>query len=93
MQPDVYVNTTNGNLDLSQGAVSLSLLKAGGKSLQTECNKAAPINVGDVAVTGSGNLPCRHVFHMVLPSYRKHSTEGEKVRFLKCALSACLYHW
>lgn len=79
LQADVYVNTTNGNLDLSQGAVALALLKAGGKSLQRECSRAAPINVGDVAVTGPGNLPCQHILHTVLPSYQKQSSEAEKV--------------
>ena len=75
----MYVNTTNGNLDLSQGAVSIALLKAAGKSLQQECKKAAPIKVGDVAFTSSGNIPCHYIFHTVMPSYKKHSSEAEKV--------------
>lgn len=73
------MNTTNVNLDLSHGAVALALLKAGGKSLQQECTKAAPIKVGDVAITGSGNLPCQFVLHTVIPSYKKHLSEAEKV--------------
>ena len=80
VQADVYVNTTNGNLDLSQGAVASALLKAGGKSLQQECTKVAPINVGDVATTGPGNISCHHIFHTVMPSYKKHPSEAEKVR-------------
>ena len=74
------MNTTNTNLDLSQGAVSRVLLKAGGSSLQQECTKRAPINVGEVAVTGSGNLPCQYVFHTVLP---KHSSRAEKVTLIQ----------
>lgn len=53
------MNTTNTNLDLRQGAVSMALLQAGGQSLQQECTQKAPIKVGEVAVTGSGNLPCQ----------------------------------
>ena len=58
--------------------MSLALLKAAGQSLQQECSNVGPINVGEVAVTGGGNLPCHHVFHTVLPSY-KHKNEPEKV--------------
>ena len=67
----MYVNTTNTNLKLSQGAVSSALLKAGGTELQQECSQKAPIRVGDVASTGPGKLPCQLVFHNVLPSYRQ----------------------
>lgn len=69
------MNTTNPNLDLSQGAVARALLKAGGPSLQQECGNIAPIAVGDVAVTGPGKLPCRYVLHTVLPAYKKRSNE------------------
>ena len=72
----MYVNTTNTHLNLSHGAVSLALLKAGGAMLQQECSQKAPIRVGDVAVTGSGNIPCRFIFHTVVTSHNKH---GEKV--------------
>ena len=75
------MNTTNPQLQLSQGAVSLALLKVGGQLLQQECDNKAPINVGDVAITGPGNLRCRHVLHTVLPGYKKRSVEAEKVLF------------
>lgn len=74
------MNTTNTDLNLSQGNVAKALLRAGGKSLQQECDATAPINVGDVAVTGPGMLPCRHVLHTVMPSYKKHSGEAEEVQ-------------
>jgi len=87
----MYVNTTNVNLDLRQGAVSLALLKAGGTALQQECTDAAPINVGDVAVTGPGNLPCKYVLHTVVPSYTtKHAKDAEKV-FRKFPLRNALF--
>ena len=73
------MNTTNGKLDLSQGGVASTLLQAGGSSLQQECYKKAPINVGDVAVTGPGNLPCRYVFHTVMPSYQHQQKQAEEV--------------
>ena len=58
--------------------MSLALLKAAGQSLQQECSEVGAIGVGEVAVTGGGNLKCRHVFHIVLPSY-KRKNEAEKV--------------
>ena len=73
------MNTTNPNLNLSQGAVSHALLKGGGGSLQEACSAIAPIGVGEVAVTSSGNLPCKHVFHTVLPAYKTNSNEAIKV--------------
>ena len=73
------MNTSNPNLDLSQGAVARVLLKAGGQSLQQECDEVSPITVDDVAITGPGNLPCQYVLHTVMPSHKKRSSEAEKV--------------
>lgn len=78
VQADAYVNSTNTNLNLSHGAVSHALLKAGGQSLQDECTQKAPVNVGDVVVTGPGNLPCRQVLHTVIPGF-KPGGQAEKV--------------
>lgn len=75
MQADVLVNTTNKDLNLSSGAVSIALLKAGGQQLQAECSKRAPVKTGDVAVTGPGALQCRHVFHTVIPGYNGKAAE------------------
>ena len=61
----MYVNTTNVDLNLSQGAVAQALSKAAGPALQAECTKKAPISAGDIAVTEGGRLQCRHVFHVV----------------------------
>ena len=84
----MYVNTTNADLDLSQGAVSQALLKAGGTSLQQECSKYKPIKVRDVVATGPGSLPCQFVFHTVLPSDKK---SGEKVWILlNCIYVICI---
>ncbi|CAC5408901.1 unnamed protein product [Mytilus coruscus] len=50
---DVIVNSTSRDLNLENGMLSSSLLKAGGQSLQTEC----------------GNLSCKNVLHGCLPSW------------------------
>jgi len=80
MQADVYVNTTNEDLDLSRGGLSPVLLKAAGQTLQDECNKKSPIQSGDIAVTsGGGNLKCTYVFHVVAENFDGPGGKGEKV--------------
>ena len=76
----MYVNTTNVDLNLSQGAVAQALSKAAGPALQAECTKKAPISVGDIAVTGGGRLPCRYVLHTVAAQYPRREKQAEKVR-------------
>ena len=76
----MYVNTTNADLDLSQGPVARALSKAAGPALQAECTKKAPISVGDIAVTGGGRLQCRYVFHTVAGQYPHREKQAEKVR-------------
>ena len=75
--------------------MSRALLSAGGDALQQECLRTAPVHVGDVGVTGPGKLLCRHVFHVVMPSY-KHKSEAEKVLtepVLKCKLCMSYRLW
>ena len=75
MQADVYLNTTNKDLNLSNGAVSKALLKEAGERLQLECTQKAPIGYGEIAVTGPGNLQCQYVLHTVLPNYDSGAAE------------------
>ena len=81
IQVEVYVNTSRPSLDLSYGAVSQSLLKAGGPALQDECTRYNRAN-GDVAVwniatTGGARLKCKYVIHAVGEQY--DGTASEKV--------------
>ena len=89
LQADIYVNTTNTNLDLSQGAVAVALSKAAGPELQKECSKKAPVAVGEIAVTGAGKLPCHYVFHTVVSTYDKTGGKAVKVTeiYHGCVLS------
>ena len=99
-QADVYVNTTSASLDLSNGAVAQSLLKAGGPALQDECTKYNRAN-GDVAVwniatTGGAGLKCKHVIHTVGSQYDGAASQQVKVDLrLYCAfhsLVICVAH-
>ena len=71
----MYVNTTNADLDLTQGPVAQALSKAAGPTLQAECKKKAPISVGNIAVTGGGKLQCCHVIHVVASKYQPNQVE------------------
>ena len=65
LQVDVIVNSTDSSLDLNHGALSTSILEAGGTILRDECKKNAPdgIKCGEVVVTSGGQMPCQYVIH------------------------------
>ncbi|CAH1257858.1 PARP14 [Branchiostoma lanceolatum] len=68
---DCIVNSTNEQLDLTRGAVSNAICKAGGPNIQRECaNIAASGGSGmkdGIAVTGSGKLKCQKIIHAAAP--------------------------
>ena len=69
------MNTVSNDLVLSNGAVSRTILKAGGPALQDECNQYISGNgkprIGGVVVTGPGNIPCKYIIHTVGAKYDK----------------------
>jgi len=80
VQADIYVNTVGDNLNLKNGAVSMSLFKAGGQALQDECTayvtRNGKVHAGGVVVTGPGSIQCSKIIHTIGPSYDgKHSEQ------------------
>lgn len=65
-QGDAVVNAANNHLRMGTG-VAGALLRKGGGTIQDECDayvrRNGPLNVGEAAVTGAGNLPARRVIH------------------------------
>lgn len=59
---DAIVNAANNDLMLG-GGVAGAIRSKGGPSIQAECDKIGPIEVGEAAITGAGRLPARHVIH------------------------------
>ncbi len=59
---DALVNAANSALVLGAG-VAGAIREKGGPSIQEECNAHGPIEVGDAAVTGAGDLRARYVIH------------------------------
>jgi O-acetyl-ADP-ribose deacetylase len=59
---DAVVNAANTDLLLGSG-VAGAIRRAGGPAIQEECNRLAPIPLGEAAITGGGNLPAPWVIH------------------------------
>lgn len=56
------VNAANNHLILGAG-VAGAISRKGGPGIQDECSHHGPIKVGEAALTGAGDLPCRFVIH------------------------------
>jgi O-acetyl-ADP-ribose deacetylase (regulator of RNase III) len=61
-ETDAIVNAANNDLVLGAG-VAGAIARRGGPTIQQECDRIAPIAVGEAALTGGGNLPARYVLH------------------------------
>ena len=59
---DAIVNAANNDLLLG-GGVAGAIARRGGPAIQAECRAIGPIEVGDAAITGGGQLKARFVVH------------------------------
>jgi O-acetyl-ADP-ribose deacetylase (regulator of RNase III) len=59
---DAIVNAANNDLLLG-GGVAGAIRRAGGPSIQEECDAHGSVRVGEAAITGAGNLRARYVIH------------------------------
>jgi O-acetyl-ADP-ribose deacetylase (regulator of RNase III) len=59
---DAIVNAANNDLQLG-GGVAGAIRRAGGPAIQDECDAHGPVQVGEAAITGAGNLRARYVIH------------------------------
>ena len=74
-QADVIVNSTALQMSLKDGKVSTALSNKAGYSLQAECTRKAPLNIGDVIDTDGYGLDCEKVLHVSCPLWSKGSSE------------------
>jgi len=77
---EAVVNAANSSLILG-GGVAGAIRKFGGEKIQEECNKLAPVEVGEAVITSGGNLKAKYVIHAVGP----RSGEGQEEEKLKGA--------
>jgi O-acetyl-ADP-ribose deacetylase (regulator of RNase III) len=59
---DAVVNAANNHLQLGAG-VAGAIRRAGGPTIQQECDRHGPVRVGQAAITGAGNMAARYVIH------------------------------
>ena len=59
---DAIVNAANNDLILGGGVAGV-IRTRGGPAIQAECTAHGPIDVGEAAITGAGELRARHIIH------------------------------
>ena len=59
---DAIVNAANSDLVLG-GGLAGAIRRKGGPSIQAECDRHGPVEIGQAAITGAGDLPARYVIH------------------------------
>src|SRR6516164_4081921 len=72
---DAIVNAANNDLQLG-GGVAGAIRRAGGPSIQDECDRHGPVRVGEAAITGAGNLRARFVIHAASMSLGGRTTRA-----------------
>ncbi len=75
---EALVNAANTSLVLG-GGVAGAIRSYGGPSIQQECNKIGPIQVGEAVATNAGNLKAKYVIHAAGP-VSGEGKEEEKLR-------------
>lgn len=68
LEVEAIVNAANSSLILG-GGVAGAIRTYGGPSIQEECKKIGPVEVGSAVITGAGNLKAKYVIHAVGPVY------------------------
>jgi O-acetyl-ADP-ribose deacetylase (regulator of RNase III) len=62
LEVDAIANAANAELQHG-GGVAGAIVRAGGRSIQEESDRRAPIGLGEAVATGAGELPSRWVIH------------------------------
>ena len=82
---DAIVNAANEHLRHG-GGVAGAIVSKGGKSIQEESKRAAPVPTGSAALTGAGSLPATYVIHAVGPIWGS----GDEERKLQSAFKSAI---
>ncbi|XP_056005276.1 protein mono-ADP-ribosyltransferase PARP14-like isoform X3 [Ostrea edulis] len=90
LKDTVIVLTAYPDLNLNKTQVTKAVLKEGGGMIQMDiCNNYPNgIKEGDVAIVGSGNLPCKEIYIGTLPKYSSDPNTADKT--LKDFVMKCL---
>ena len=87
MKVDAIVNTTNEEM-IGYSGVDYAVHTAAGFELDTECEKIAPLGLGQAKISGAYNLPCKYVIHTSGPIWQGGLMGEENV--LRSCYTECL---
>ncbi|MGI6736027.1 MAG: macro domain-containing protein [Anaerovoracaceae bacterium] len=76
MKVDAIVNAANTELRMEGGACGAIFKAAGERKMRAACAEAAPIRIGEAAITPGFRLPAEYVIHAAGPVYRGEDDEG-----------------
>lgn len=82
---DAIVNAANSRL-AHGGGVAGAIVRKGGRVIQDESDRIAPVPTGEAAATSGGRLAARHVIHAVGPVWG----EGNEDSKLQSAFTSAL---
>jgi O-acetyl-ADP-ribose deacetylase (regulator of RNase III) len=78
VKADAIVNAASTELKMG-GGVAASLKARGGKEIEEEALKSAPIGLGQALVTGAGKLNARYVIHAAAMSWEPFRVSEESI--------------
>jgi O-acetyl-ADP-ribose deacetylase (regulator of RNase III) len=84
---DILVSSDDNYLSMG-GGVSYAISQAAGAAVISEARKQLPLKLGDVAVTSSGNLHCKYIFHAVTIDYDTRDVADSEI--IKATTHRCL---
>lgn len=88
---DAIVNAANNDLQLG-GGVAGAIRRAGGSSIQDECDAHGSIRVGEAAITGAGRLRARFVIHAASMSLGGRTTRESLRSSMNATFQLCRDH-
>ena len=86
MRVDAIVNTTNEDM-IGYSGVDLAVHTVAGEELDAECNRLAPLGLGQAKISGAYRLPCKYVIHTSGPVWRG-GLRGESIILRSCYLES-----
>lgn len=90
MKVDAIVNAANAQLLMGGGVCGAIFHAAGPKELQEACDKKAPIQTGQAAITPGFRLPAKYVIHAVGPIYHYYRDKKQCEKDLRSAYTESL---